>query len=382
VLASSKAFVDYSTSGLENPLLHLLLVLFVMACQPGRQGMFAPTLLAALAATTRLDGVLVFAPLLLMRLWEQRTVRGFAAALAGAAPLLAWLAFAVIYYGSAVPNTAYAKLSTGLGWAELVQQGAFYLLHSAREDPLTLVVLLGGLLTPLATPGRQTMALSAGAGLYLIYVLRIGGDFMAGRMLTLPLLACVLTIARAERVGRAALLIALVSVLACAYATPRSPLHSFDGYDMWLGFYDAHGVCDERACYYQHTGLLKARFQRRFPDHPWLAEGAAAAAEPGVVVRENIGMFGYAAGPRVHIVDPWALADPLLARLPRRAGPWRIGHMQRDLPQGYLETLRTGDNCIADPQVAALYERVRLLTRGPLLDTRRLREIARAHLGF
>ena len=52
-------------------------------------------------------------------------------------------------------------------------------------------------------------------------------------------------------------------------------------------------------------------------------------------------MFGYYAGPNVYVVDELALADALLARLPaRRVDQWRIGHFQRTLPAGYLDTLR------------------------------------------
>ena len=61
-------------------------------------------------------------------------------------------------------------------------------------------------------------------------------------------------------------------------------------------------------------------------------------------------MTGYYAGPTVHIVDPLALADPLLARLPpKRKINWRIGHFERTIPAGYRGTLRMGQNVLEDP---------------------------------
>ncbi len=58
----------------------------------------------------------------------------------------------------------------------------------------------------------------------------------------------------------------------------------------------------------------------------WAVEGKAA------------GFVGYFAGPDVHIIDIYALGDALLARLEVvDYKPWRIGHFQRDLPNGYID---------------------------------------------
>jgi arabinofuranosyltransferase len=94
------------------------------------------------------------------------------------------------------------------------------------------------------------------------------------------------------------------------------------------------------------------------------------------------GFFGFYAGPRVHIVDGHALTDPLLARLPAntRRG-YRIGHFRRVSPEGYERSLRTGRNQIADPDLAAFWDRLRLVTRGPILDGDRLRAVIDLNLG-
>ncbi len=86
-------------------------------------------------------------------------------------------------------------------------------------------------------------------------------------------------------------------------------------------------------------------------------------------MRSNIGIVGFYAGPDVHIVDPFALADPLLARLPiaPKAG-WGIGHFPRALPKGYLEAVLDGPAKLDDPRLRSLYEDVWQVTRGPIFS--------------
>jgi len=61
---------------------------------------------------------------------------------------------------------------------------------------------------------------------------------------------------------------------------------------------------------------------------------------------------------------------------------WRAGHYRRDVPPGYADTLRGGLNVIQDPGLAAFYEPLRLVTRGPLADRRRLVDIWRLNTGY
>jgi arabinofuranosyltransferase len=117
--------------------------------------------------------------------------------------------------------------------------------------------------------------------------------------------------------------------------------------------------------------------------HPWALDGLdARQRQVPFALRGDIGYFGFYAGPQVHIVDVWGLADPLIARLPARTDvPWRVGHFTRTIPVGYPETLTTGHNQIADSDIAAFYDRLALITRGPLLDTNRLVAIWNTNAG-
>ena len=92
-------------------------------------------------------------------------------------------------------------------------------------------------------------------------------------------------------------------------------------------------------------------------------------------------MFGYAAGPGLYVVDRFGLGDPLMARLPA-SGPWRIGHFHRELPAGYIQTLRGGGNQIADAGLAQYFDTLALITRGPIWSTARWRAIVTMNLGL
>jgi arabinofuranosyltransferase len=181
-----------------------------------------------------------------------------------------------------------------------------------------------------------------------------------------------------------ALVLLLGLALLIGLAAARPSLLSDERYGMDFDYMGPHGVADERAAYYQATGLLRILRGRPVPDHNWAREGKKARSSgSAVVVSRNIGFFGLAAGPGVHIVDEDGLADPLLARIPfAPSEAWRIGHFHRPIPDGYVETLRDGRNVIADPQLARRYETLARITRGPLCDSERLREILRMNLGL
>jgi arabinofuranosyltransferase len=80
-------------------------------------------------------------------------------------------------------------------------------------------------------------------------------------------------------------------------------------------------------------------------------------------------------GDHVHICDSWLL-DPLLTRLPvTNPASWRIGHFERRFPEGYLESLATGENKVRHAGLHRYYEALRLVVRAPVLDGARLRAV-------
>ncbi len=75
VLLFSRAFLDYSTSGLENPLANLLLVLFFALTLQPAPPMVGLGLLASLLMMTRLDLAVLIAPALVVAIPRTRTWR-------------------------------------------------------------------------------------------------------------------------------------------------------------------------------------------------------------------------------------------------------------------------------------------------------------------
>jgi hypothetical protein len=76
-----------------------------------------------------------------------------------------------------------------------------------------------------------------------------------------------------------------------------------------------------------NRGGVYANYRIASPNTP---VAVSAYSRFAISVTENIGLTWYVAGPSVHIVDLYALADPLLARLPALKNS-RIGHFQRDI---------------------------------------------------
>ncbi|HEX2676165.1 MAG TPA: glycosyltransferase family 39 protein, partial [Polyangiales bacterium] len=114
VLALCPSFVEYSTSGMEQPLAHLLLALLLARAArfdgSPRQLRQAGLLVAALVLT-RPDFALLVAPVSVALLQHTRaSLRQLALQLVlAASPVLAWELFSLVYYGMLVPNTALAK---------------------------------------------------------------------------------------------------------------------------------------------------------------------------------------------------------------------------------------------------------------------------------
>lgn len=376
LLVSSRAFTEYATSGLENPLAHLLLALLIgiawREADPVRRYR-RTVLLAALAACTRLDLLLLTAPMVIDAArgasWRQRLSWGGL----GTSPLLGWLLFATIYYGTPIPVTGYAKLGHGLPLPEVLAQGWHYVVASTRNDPTTIAVIAAGIGIGLARPRLGCRGLAFGALLYCGYVVEIGGDFMVGRFFTAPFVVALAILARAFAVAPRSLLVtsaAAAPLLLLLGGVPdflRSPAHG-------IPTVPYHGIVDERRIYYDSLGLLSPN---RSTPLPGIASAVLRAhrQDPMVIPWPVAGRYPYEAGDHVHICDSW-LVDPLLTRLPVfDPTTWRIGHFERRFPEGYLESLATGENKIRHAGLHRYYEALRLSVRAPVFDGARLRAV-------
>ncbi len=123
ILLFSKAFIDYSTSGLENPLTFLMLATFLTVYFTrinDIKTLFYLSLLASLGTLNRMDTILLYLPALVYMYLNVHGRRKFLIGLVCFAPFILWEVFALVFYGFPFPNTYYANLHSGLPVYELL----------------------------------------------------------------------------------------------------------------------------------------------------------------------------------------------------------------------------------------------------------------------
>jgi arabinofuranosyltransferase len=381
-LCFSRAFVDFSTSGLENPLTHLLLVAFFgLLLRPTRQWLPKLGCIAALVIVNRFDAVVLVAPGILIVLWRNRTWAGLRSLAIGATPAVAWFGFSLTYYGFLLPNTAYAKLNAHIPTSERVQQGFAYLVDTVINDPMTailiaiatLVLILRGPKDHLAWTILVTIALD------LAYVVNVGGDFMSGRFLTPTLAVSAVALTHfgpSVVAGRSRMRVAALSLAGVVFSSSFTPFR--DDPLREKREIPLNRIVNERAWYEEHLSLLVNVRPVTWREDGLYLEGKRAREKGEQVVEfGNIGMYSWGAGPAIHVVDNQALTDPLLARIPYQYSPdWRTGHLGRAVPAGYIATLLQHNNQLSDSCLARYYDQLEKIVRGPLFSVARWQAIA------
>jgi len=397
LLILSKSFIDFSTSGLENPLTHFLVALFYwifFKCEKNLRSLTLLTLVASLATTNRPDTLLLIAPALAVYVWRLRSRTAAYALLVGSIPLALWEAFSFFYYGFLFPNTAYAKLQSGVTRIDLIEQGFYYLLDSLRMDPLTAGTISIAILLVLLLKRRTLLPFAAGILLYLAYVVNIGGCFMSGRYLSAPFVTAVMILStlEPERMSRWRWGAVFALFILIAVRTPLCPIYTGSVYGLTAEqrqeFLDRptanRGITDEKAFYFQSSSLLTAGGDKEMPDHEWAEQGRSLRqAGAQLVTKSTVGYFGYFAGPKIVVLDDLALGNPLLARLPiPDKDDWAIGHFRREIPKGYVETIRFGDNLIEHDSLGLYYDKLSLVIQGDLMSFERLWTAVKLNLGL
>lgn len=407
-LCLSTAFMDYATSGLENPLSHLLLAfllwLLLRGNEKDRTWLTWLAFVAGLAAFNRLDTILFYAPALAFVWWQYKDRWWATGRIAlGFVPLIAWELFSLVYYGFPFPNTYYAKEHNFVPLLQEAWVGLNYHLFTLLFDPITWLIILSGLAAAAWLRQWKPIAIAIGISLYLLYILQIGGDFMGGRFLSIAYLAAVilllvyvlprLTLKKHWALIPVALLVSLLG------SSPPYFLYA-------KGFQTArwNGVVDERMVYHttnfiriedlyefnsdpSHNivndaaflvrSLLRGTAFRWEAEHDWIELGrqlrAQAETEGALFLPQGAnGFTGYYAGPNVYIAHGLALTDPLLARLPPIYDPnWRSGHFMRVIPAGYVELEAGSQNHLDDPAMDAYYQNLRMVTQGSLFSAER-----------
>lgn len=242
LLATNYTFICYATGGLETHMQALLCAgsLLIAARTFKSHGgptpfrLLALSVVSALAVLTRLDSVLVagvacgVAAFAVQR--DAGIKRLLLLVLPGAVIVGVWLAWKVRYYGDLLPNTFYAKAAGGA----LPVRGAFYIAsflisYLLAPPAAAAVVLVKRLWDRLGVPAAS-MLLGV-IGLWSLYLLKVGGDFMEFRFMVpvmpvVMLLTAWVIVSLTRHAGaRVAVVAALVGVSALhAFVFDRSPL--------------------------------------------------------------------------------------------------------------------------------------------------------------
>lgn len=291
---------------------------------------------------------------------------------------LAYQVFRMGYFAALVPNTAIAKEAGKADWS----RGWAYLWDFLRPYGLyaSIAVVAGSAVLAWRRAAHRPRALLVGLApvvcglVHTLYVVRVGGDFMHGRLLLPGLFGILLPVmvvapARWRPIALAAVGATVTWAIVCA-ATLR---------DRYAGYPTLEArVVDERAFYvaaahnghpvsvadYRRAGQVRSglflrrrvgRFSilvlnphpRPFGRDPVYRNPPAKRSLPNHVVGTYfaVGLVSYSAGHRVTIVDRHGIADPIAARLEFRPqiGPggrlwparYRAGH-EKGLPLAWV----------------------------------------------
>ena len=164
---------------------------------------------------------------------------------------------------------------------------------------------------------------------------------------------------------------------------------------LWNGdkyFMQCMDVADERAYYSPTTGLL-AYFDTKDGEYEGVVtktfntveveEMLSRETPGGELKRGASGILVYYYLEGIHVYDAYGLADAFLARLQATYDDhWRIGHMQREIPAGYEETVVTGVNSIEDEKLHEFYDALSVVIKGDLWSVERFKTIWRMNTGY
>lgn len=394
-LLVSKCFVEWSTSGLENPLAHLCAALFFPAFLGRHARSFSmdhAAFLAAAAFLNRHDNALLYAlPIAVMFFSRRQYLADVMSLLISALPVAAWFAFAVFYYGQALPDTYYAKLTAGIDKDFLAAQGMTYLARFAERDMPSFLVIVAGLALAArvamgsAIPSDSRVRFAATASsllLFLAYVVHAGGDYMEGRFFSTPFVVAVVLLAESV----------LVIQQQTASATTRDVLPRTICIGVIAGFLSSicmpdlilgpphikdpkwkYGFCDVHT--HQWNFYLKSWSHKE----KGLIDRGMAIQQKTLEVPSSDSFFeyngaagvnGFYAGPSYGMIDAYGLVDPVMARLP--AENYMPGHFKRIAPAGYEKARRTGDTSELEPALRSYYEIMRTVKSGPLFSADRI----------
>ena len=350
-------FQDFATSGLESALALCWIATcwwLLLLLSPGASRRYQLWLAVAcgLGPLVRPDLALVSAVWLAAAWLIVRPAWRWAAALTGAAAALpvGYEIFRAGYYGLLVPLPALAKSASAADW----DRGAEYLVNYVAPYALwipcvVLLAVLAGALARRRMIGRDLVVLvaplAAGA-LAALFVVRVGGDFMHGRMLlpaTFLLLLPALTLPLAR--WSAAVLVLLGGWALWVGLHPQLDHGGRRIDDERLGYvrWTKHGHPIDAEVYAEAEGALVgavaqdvATHARRFRSEGGIDVAMSSALHaPVVVAVGRLGVGGVVVPLDGIVADTLGLASPLGARITATNPTGNAGH-EKVLPWAWL----------------------------------------------
>ncbi len=390
-ILSSKAFIEYSTSGMENSLSHLLICYFfwfTYGKNDQKINVSYIVLITSLLLLTRMDLLLLILPRLLPILYQSVKNKKFITILLYSSPFWIWKLFSILYYGFLFPNTYYAKTFSGLPIHELMITGFLYHLLLVFFDPFTILVIVVGILSSIRNK-NQRFLYAVGISIYILYTILIGGDWMMGRFSSAPFLLALFLLIENFPVVRFYPFTASAVAVAIGLIAPNPilydqiPLQQDSKNQTTMTI--ANGILDARAYYYNnYFGLFGKNRPSNFKRNHKSNELNDYKIPLQVEIQSTIGRYGFYVKEtsEKYILDPLSLSDAFLSKLPMKPGPWKTGHYARPIPAGYIETIQTGNNRIQDEDLARYYNDIKLLIRGPVFELERFYIILKTISGF
>lgn len=394
VLISSACFISYTTSGLENCLLFFLAALFMktyfLSEKYGVKELLIMAILVALIATTRMDAVLLVVPMVLYAYLMKRDnvsfIKAVGIGILGLLPFIVWELFSLFYYGFLVPNTAFVKLGTGIPETEYIKRGINYLLTSAMCDVLLIAIPVFSIIVSLIVRKWKNLYCSLGIVLYIGYVIYIGGDFMLGRHFTVLFFMSLMNLLDMNSEERLVLRKIAVGLAALGIVINlTSPVIT----SQYLFGAGNSPIADERAGYFKYTSLFNnvlsvLKTGNMVIRDAWNEQGIDELREAGYtsgILRMVPGISIYY-NSDMYLNDQYALGDPFLSKLPAvREENWRIGHMYREVPADYYDSIYSQKNRMEDENLHEYLDVIWLITRGDLFDSNRIKAIIDFNLG-
>ncbi|TGL34922.1 hypothetical protein EHQ52_10565 [Leptospira koniambonensis] len=378
-LLSSRSFIDYSYSGLENSLNYLIESIFFYLYFRKEEGTDSKlpnlVLLASFGLVSRIDFILIFLiPLLVVFIqdWKNRKINISLSSKITlcSLPAVFWFLFSAIYYGSLLPNTYYSKTNVEDSFIQLLSQGLRYYVFELKWDLIVFAFL------PIVTIVRAVLRKNNNSILislifslpYLAYILFVGGDFMAGRFFTYVIFLFGIALVRLENIEKKEIYILGSVLLLYNILLSTSPIHSVKQqakHNPWV--LERGEIADEKLWYYSGTGLAWLNKKNSLLSNFANKKSFFPPTDKKIFIKFNTGALGFFL-PDQHVIDIIALGDPLLSRI---QGKGRVGHKIRRLPFGYFESIESGENKIHDPKLKEYYNSLNILTRGEVFDPRR-----------